>query len=187
MSQAALQLALVVLWATGRGVVSRTTVASAILLVITTCGLSALSSLEHSRSIRPSVILQLFYLFTTILDLPRVRTQWLLEDNTLVAAMVTTTFALRLPLLWLESVQKWHHSTLPADQIPPEERQGIFGRTFFWWLNPLFLEGYSRDLSMDDLYSIDDGLKGTILYERLFRSWKTGKHIPSSLSTLGSS
>ncbi|KUJ12857.1 P-loop containing nucleoside triphosphate hydrolase protein [Mollisia scopiformis] len=36
---------------------------------------------------------------------------------------------------------------------------------------PMFLQGYKRTLSMNDLYAIDDDLKGTRLYERLLRSW----------------
>ena len=175
-SQAALQLTLAVLWGTGRGVVTRTTLAGAVLALVSTVCLLVLSFFEHGRSIRPSAILQLFYFMTILVDLPRIRTQWLLDGNTIAAALVTVIFVLRLPLLWLESVQKWHHSNIPAEKIPPEERQGIFGRTFFWWLNPLFLEGYHRDLTMDDLFAIDDGLKGTILYNRLLKSWNGGKY-----------
>lgn len=54
-------------------------------------------------------------------------------------------------------------------------QQGIIGRTMFWWLNPLFLLGYSKNLTMDDLFIIDEGLKGKVLYNRLQTSWKAGK------------
>jgi ATP-binding cassette, subfamily C (CFTR/MRP), member 1 len=121
-------------------------------------------------------VLQFFFFITILLDLPRVRTQWLLDDNTIVAAVFTITFVLRVPLLFIESAQKWRYATTPGEEIPPEERQGIFGRTFFWWLNPLFKEGYSKNLTMDDLYAIDDEIKGSVLYERLRKSWNSGRY-----------
>lgn len=40
---------------------------------------------------------------------------------------------------------------------------------------PMFFQGYSRTLSMDDLFAIDDDLEGTTLYERLLKSWLCGK------------
>jgi len=40
----------------------------------------------------------------------------------------------------------------------------------------MFFKGYSRTLSMDDLFAIDDDLKGTKLHERLLKSWHSGKH-----------
>ncbi|KAK3935755.1 P-loop containing nucleoside triphosphate hydrolase protein [Diplogelasinospora grovesii] len=168
--QSILQLALVVLWGTGHGVVTRTTLASSILAFVTSLALLVLSDFEHRRSVRPSIVIQLFLVSTILLDLPRVRTQWLLDDNATVAAVFTVTFVLQVALLCLESVQKWHKSISP-DQIPPEMRQGLLGTIFFSWLNPLFMKGYSSDLDMKDLYAIDDNLKGTILYERLLNSW----------------
>ncbi len=167
-----------VLWGTGHGTSVRTTLASAVLSLVSTLALLVLSTFEHGRSIRPSAILQIFFSFTILLDLPRIRTQWLFDDNSIVAAVFTAAFAIRIPLLWLECVLKWHHSTTPGEEIPPEERQGIFGRTFFWWLMPLFLEGYHKNLGMNDLYAIDDDLKGKILYARLLKQWNSGMCTP---------
>ncbi|KAL1890953.1 hypothetical protein Sste5346_007950 [Sporothrix stenoceras] len=56
-------------------------------------------------------------------------------------------------------------------RISPEEIQGVFGDTFFTWLNPLFFQGYKRNLTMDDLYPVDDGLRGQTLYDRLQSHW----------------
>lgn len=159
---------------TGHGVLTRTTLAASILALLSTLALLVLSDFEHRRTTRPSAIIQVFWLFTLMLDLPRLRTMWLLGDESLVASLFTVTYGLRVVLMLVESIQKWKHATVSPESIPPEERQGVFGRLFFWWLMPMFMEGYRRDLSMDDLFAIDDDLKGTILYSRLQSSWKTG-------------
>ncbi|KAK3316811.1 hypothetical protein B0H66DRAFT_305987 [Apodospora peruviana] len=176
--QCIFQLALLGLWGSGHGIVTRTTVASGTLSFLSTAVLLVLSDYDHRLSVRPSALIQAFLISTAVVDLPRIRTQWLLDNNnnTTVASLFTVTFVLRLTLLVTESVQKWKHATIPPDQIPPEMRQGVIGRTLFWWLNPMFLEGYRKNLTMDDLFAIDDGLKGTILYERLLKSWKIGMH-----------
>jgi ATP-binding cassette subfamily C (CFTR/MRP) protein 1 len=180
-AQSIFQLSLVILQGTGHGVFARTTVAASILTLCSTLCLLALSHFEHCRTARPSAIIQLFLLVIIILELPRLRTSWLLDgdDQQVIACLFTIVFALWIVSLQLESFQKWKHVTVSPDSIPPEERQGVFGRTFFWWLMPMFLEGYSRTLSMDDLFAIDDDLKGTTLYERLLKSWRSGKPLLS--------
>lgn len=167
-----------VLQGSGHRVLTRTTLAAGILTLLSTLSLLVLSHFEHCRTTRPSAIIQLFLLVTILLELPRLRTAWLLDgdDQNMIACLFTVTFALWVVLLQLESFQKWNHVTFPPESIPPEERQGIFGRTFFWWLMPMFFKGYSRTISMDDLFAIDDDLKGTRLHERLLKSWHSGKH-----------
>jgi ATP-binding cassette, subfamily C (CFTR/MRP), member 1 len=166
----------VVLWGTGHGTTTKATLPSGILSLVSTVALSILSTFEHTRSIRPSAVIQTFFLVTLLLDLARIRMEWLLDGNSTEGAIFTATFALRMVLLSLESLQKWRHASVPVDAIPPELRSGVIGRTLFLWLNPLFMKGYSNDLSMDDLYQIDEDLKGAKLYERLLKSWQAGAY-----------
>jgi ATP-binding cassette, subfamily C (CFTR/MRP), member 1 len=167
-----------VLQGSGHRVLARTSLATSTLILCSTLSLLVLSHFEHGRTTRPSAIIQLFLVSTILLELPRLRTAWLLDgdDQNIVAWLFTVIFALWIVLLQLESFQKWKHVTLPPESIPPEERQGIFGRTFFWWLMPLFFQGYSRTLSMHDLFAIDEDLKGIRLHQRLMKSWRAGKH-----------
>ncbi|KAK0615110.1 hypothetical protein B0T17DRAFT_377631 [Bombardia bombarda] len=183
---ASIQLALVALWGTGRGVLTRTTLASAILAFLSTLAVLVLSNYNLYRSIRPSATVQAFLLATILLDLPRVRTQWLLDDNTLVARLFTVTFALRVVAVVLESFNAYRDDAIPqqkrrelgldpeSNTVPPEMRQGIIGLTFFSWLNPLFWKGYRKNLTMDDLYAIDPKLEGDVLHARLLKSWNSG-------------
>ena len=177
--QAAVHLVLVALFGTGYGVRVHTTLPASIVALFTILVLLVLSDFEHRRSIRPSGVIQVFFIATILVDLPRVRTQWLLDQPPLMPALVTVAFALRIVNLIVESFQKWNHSTLPPEATAPEYRQGVLGRTFFTWLNPLFMEGYKRDLDMKDLFQIDDELKGKKLHARLLKQWKAGEiHIP---------
>lgn len=177
--QAALQLAVVILQATGHGYKARTTIAADAVAVVNTLSLLATSWLEHSRTVRPSAIIQLFLFFSLLFTAPRVRTFWLLEGPSqhVVASLVTAALAVQFVVLQVESVPKWTHvvSVVP-ESIAPEERQGVFSRVFFWWLMPLFLAGYQRDLAMDDLCQIDDDLQGRILHDRLQEQWQKADH-----------
>ncbi|KAH8891756.1 ABC transporter [Thozetella sp. PMI_491] len=174
------QLSLLLVQGLYDGTVVQTTIAAGILSLLSILGLVALSDYEHCRSISPSIIIQIFLLLSTVLSLPTLRTIWLLGSASTTAALYTLTFSLRIVLLALESAPKWKHTVEPPELIPPEETQGIFGHTFFWWLIPMFMKGYTRDLTMKDLVIIDDNIKGDQLYERFIVSWnsvnQTTKH-----------
>ncbi|OAA65704.1 ABC transporter [Niveomyces insectorum RCEF 264] len=173
---AALQLAIVILLAQNKGFHAHTTIAATALNLVTAVVLGAVSDLEHVRSLTPSFLNQTFFFFAVLCDLPRVRTQWFLPENYTVAALFTTAFSIKVLLIVVESVQKFHHSVLAGKDVSPEDYQGIFGRTFFTWLNPLFLKGYRNNLTLDDLWTVDEDLKGQRLYERLLANWKRVNH-----------
>ncbi len=168
------QLAIVALLGSGHGFRVHTSLAASIVALVSTLALLVLSDKEHLRVVQPSAIIQAFFFFTILLDLPRVRTQWFLDDNFIIAILTTVTFGLRFIVFSVESLQKWRRATVPPESIAPEYRQGLIGRTFFTWLNPMFMEGYKRDLNMGDLFPIDNDLKGQQLYERLLKHWNTG-------------
>lgn len=176
--QAVFQLAQLILQATGRGTRTKSTVAEGIVSLVATLALLVLADLEHGRSSRPSAITQVFLFLTALLSLPRLRTVWLVDGGSLVASLFTVTFVVRIILLILESVLKWRHVAGDPEAIPQEQRHGVFGRVFFWWLMPLFFRGYQRDITMDDLFAIDEDLKGTLLWKRLQKSWNTGEVDP---------
>ncbi|OKL58187.1 hypothetical protein UA08_06868 [Talaromyces atroroseus] len=57
------------------------------------------------------------------------------------------------------------------EKHPPEELSGIFGRTVFSWLNALFVQGFRKLLTLDDLFPTDDGLNSEYLMNRLKVTW----------------
>lgn len=111
------------------------------------------------------------------------RTQWLLTDNGTIASLFLVTLLLRAVLLALESLQKWRDDATLPDGVSREMMQGIFAHTFLWWLNPLFKIGYKRDITMDDLFETDRGLKGDVLGARLLRCWEKGTSSASPRKT----
>lgn len=163
------------LWTNDWGTRTSTTVAASALGFVSTLVLLLLSALEHGRSFRPSFLIQCFLVVTILLDLPRVRTQWLLADNTTVAALFTVTLLVRVVILGLESVLKWEDGAVLPEGMSREMMQGLFGYTFLWWLNRMFMIGYKRDIGMDDLDDTDGGLKGEYLGNRLLKSWDRGE------------
>ena len=168
-----------VLVGTNKGYRTHTTLASTILNLVTSVVLILVSDLEHTRSIRPSYLIQTFFIFATLCDLPRVRTQWLVPDNSRVAPVFTASFGVKMAILLIESMHKYSYSSLAKEKVSPEEIQGVIGGTFFAWLNPLFLKGYKHNLSMDDLYIVDESLRGDVLYKRLQGHWIKGMAIYS--------
>jgi ATP-binding cassette subfamily C (CFTR/MRP) protein 1 len=55
-----------------------TTIAAAAMAVTDAVAMASLSICEHSRSIRPSSVLEIYLFFTLILDAARTRTAWLI-------------------------------------------------------------------------------------------------------------
>lgn len=61
-------------------------------------------------------------------------------------------------IVCLEAKEK-RKSLLPKYQhFPPEATSGVYNAWFFWWLNPLFLEGYKKTLTVDQLFAPDEKL-----------------------------
>jgi hypothetical protein len=42
--------------------------------------------------------------------------------------------------------------------MSPENFTGIFGQSTYWWLNGLFMSGFRGELSLDDLFPLDEKL-----------------------------
>ncbi len=130
---------------------------------------------EHSRDIKPSAVIQAFLLVITVLELARVRTEWFMPENLVVASIFTAVFVLRLPLLALESWPKVSHARQDASSLSPMEGSGIFGNSLLLWVLPLLRAGYGRDLSLEELYPVDQELQGKHVTSRLTKVWETSE------------
>ncbi|KAF4870090.1 ABC transporter FUM19 [Colletotrichum siamense] len=158
---AVLQLANLILNST---VTARTTaistVAAAMSLIAALC-MPVLSFFEHSCSPRPSILLNTFLISTILLDAAQVRSLWLSAvtfREVTIARIFTAAAAWKIVLVVLESWQKlpwipWNHK-----DHSPEETSGVFGLATFSWLNPLFICGYKRVLTVPDLFPLDKSL-----------------------------
>jgi ATP-binding cassette subfamily C (CFTR/MRP) protein 1 len=88
------------------GLQTPVTVTAAALSFIAILPLVALSSMEYTRSVRPSFIINTHLFFSTLLDLAQARTLWLLPGHGNLAAVFTVCIAFNLVLLILESIEK---------------------------------------------------------------------------------
>lgn len=139
------------------------------------------SFLEHTRSIRPSLLHE-FYLFVTILcDIAVVRTLWLRESYAYspvsyrIAVIYTLAFVVRICLLVIEASPKQQIEGSPHRDASPEARADMVNRALFWWINPTFIRGYSHTLDVPDLPFLDDSLSAKKSHDALSNSWEVNK------------
>ncbi|KAI1862215.1 uncharacterized protein JN550_010371 [Neoarthrinium moseri] len=165
-----LQLALLVL-STNPRVRTHISIASAALTFLSGLSLALLSHLEHSKSIRPSFLINFYLLLTVIFDATRVRTQWLAGVNDGVAGALTASLFVKGIVLVLEAGEK-RSLLLGLDRhLSRESTSGMISRSSFWWLNSLLLSGFKNVLTMDNLPEIHEKLSSEHLAQQLQKSW----------------
>jgi ABC-type multidrug transport system fused ATPase/permease subunit len=93
----------------------------------------------------------------------------------MLASAFTITIALKFAVLVLEAQNKRSSLKRPYRNYAREALSGIFNRTVFWWVNPLFVGGFSKVLTLDDLGSIDESLSSEPLRDRIQSTWDARK------------
>ncbi|KAJ4130214.1 hypothetical protein NW768_007197 [Fusarium equiseti] len=154
----------VVLWA--RSKLIKTAIVESVLGVAESLALALLILVEHKRSRKPSKLISGYLTVTVILDIALVRTFWIRSMWT-IAAVFTASFVLKIVLLILEEIPK--PST--GEKIP-ETSSGVVNRSFFWWLNDLFLQGHRGILETKDLQAIDSKFDTDHVTELLEEQWE---------------
>jgi hypothetical protein len=166
-----IQIATLTLWTQDNTV--RTAIPSAILSLLDVIFITVLSVIEHSRSVRPSTLICVYLLISILVDSVQVRTLFLRPYySTALAGMVATAVGLKVFLLSIEIQHKGKYlSHQLREQYPPEELSGVFARTVFSWLNELFLRGFRKILTLDDLFPTDNELGSNLLMSALKVQW----------------
>ncbi|KAJ3488621.1 hypothetical protein NLG97_g6170 [Lecanicillium saksenae] len=177
-SLAALQLALVVLWAKRPNyphLVNSVSLAAACVSFASSVMSCALSYLEHVKSIRPSSLLNIFWLLSLLLDCALLRTLWLarlLDGDVAIRAVFSAAFAVKAALVLLEAKGKTGHLVARARAVAPEETAGIYARAALAWVAPLLRTGFQRLLRPDDMFALDEEMSTEILNQRFWSHWK---------------
>jgi ATP-binding cassette, subfamily C (CFTR/MRP), member 1 len=107
-----------------------------------------------------------------LFDTTQTRTLWLAAvkpDEFTYCRLFTTSVAIKAVLILLESQNKTRWMRWDAKDHSPEETAGLFGLSAFAWVNRLFLRGYSRILSLSDLFPLDQHMAANALYASLNR------------------
>ncbi|KAF4503421.1 Multidrug resistance-associated 1 [Fusarium agapanthi] len=172
-----LQLVILTYWTVGPLPTSKPQIAAAALVFVNGLLLALLSYVEHTRSVRPSTIINIYLLFTALFDCAIARTLWLLDGAHAVARLFTAATTAKALILISEAWGKRSILRTQYRDLSPETTSGILGRSVFWWINPLMKLGFSNFVTEHDLYAIENSLLGKILFAQVEKSWRTEKAI----------
>ncbi|KAJ4857971.1 ABC transporter domain-containing protein [Trichoderma breve] len=173
-SYTVLQLALLILAAAfGLFHISSIFIAASVLKLLSSISMIPLTTVEHNRSPRPSVLLTSYLLLSLLFDVTQVRTFYLSSATSAELSysnLFTAAVALKTAILVLESRKKSKWMNWNEKDHSPEETSGILSLGVFFWLNKLFLDGYRKIILLDDLYSLDKSLDPEIIHEKFSRN-----------------
>lgn len=174
------QLVLTVLWALPLVTRTQASVAVNAVTIVGTLVLGALSYSEHNRSVRPSFVINLYLAVTLLFDIAKTRTLWLRDPggiNKSIAIVTSLGVGIKSLLFLLEALEKRRFLRPEYKGYSPEALAGIYNRSFFWWLNPLFKSGFSKILAVDDLFVLDKQLEAKRLHREVEAEWKKGMRL----------
>ena len=174
---AGLQIALLAALATPWSFRTRLTIPSAALLIAGSVLLCLMSYFEHQRTVKPSVILVVYLLISLFFDAARCRTFWLHNHNQPLSILFSANVAIKFLFLNLEVHSKRHILLPKFATYPPEATSSDLNRWFFWWQNSLFLQGFTKNLSIDDLFHLDKQFTSERLQNLFQTSWTQSKQL----------
>lgn len=166
-----LQIAYLVIRMRSSSLRTRATIPSGVLSVVSTASTAVLSCWQHRRSWRPSLLLGLYFPAMILCDVARARTLWLVfspSSPTVPLLFAAATFLTVLLLILEERRKKGVASDSSA--LTRETKSGVWDRTFFIWLLPVFRRGFRGLLTIDDLAGVDAELQADVLYHKLSES-----------------
>ncbi|KAJ5599382.1 hypothetical protein N7450_000449 [Penicillium hetheringtonii] len=176
-----LQIALTALWALPNAARTKASIASSAVLTVGAVLLALLSYAEHTRSVKPSLILNAYLFCSLLFDIAHTRTLWLRSIDNFndgIAIVTTVSVGAKFLLAFLEAVEK--RSILKHEFT--EATAGFYNKATFWWLNPLFKNGFRNLLSVEDLAVLDKELSSERLLALFEERWtKVKSKSPNTL------
>lgn len=172
-----MQFAILVVVNAEQSIRERFSVAAAVLNFVVGPPLVGLIHLEHVKSLRPSFIISAYFFVSMLLDIARVRTEWLLKESPAYAGLLTVSFIVKVTLLLLETIEKRRLLYADEKRISVESTSGPFSRGFFVWLNGLLRAGFRSLLALDSLPAIYEKLHSGKTHERFKEAWLKRKCI----------
>ncbi|KAI4848302.1 multidrug resistance-like protein, partial [Aureobasidium sp. EXF-8845] len=156
--------------------------AAAVLSFGSSIALLTLSYMEHSRSLRPSMLLNAYLFATVVLDAATLRTLWLIPHfSSRIRGIFTVAFAVKAVVLVLEGWGKRAYYNAERD-MSPEDFSGIFGQALLSWLNRLVWKGSRHLLKPEDLYAVSDDVASETLSSKFSQEWeRQSKNGPADL------
>jgi hypothetical protein len=89
-----------------------------------------------------------------------------------LAAVLSTSFAIRCLLLVLESIDKSRFLIHTEEgKLSPEDKSGIVSISLYLWMNDLIRAGFRTALTLKDLYSTSTDVSAEKLEVKLTKAW----------------
>ena len=172
----ALQIELLTRWAKAGLLRTPLSIASGTLAVLDAVAIGALSLFYHSRSVRPSTILQLYLSISLLFDIARTRTLWLVRFDAVLASLFTAGTVSKAFMLCLEIIEK-RSSLEPAFRsIVREATSGFANLSIFWWLNEPLKKGSRKVIGLKDLDELAEDFRSDTLRLNLGENWDQGNY-----------
>ncbi|KAJ6102982.1 hypothetical protein N7486_005409 [Penicillium sp. IBT 16267x] len=180
-----LQITQTALWALSSADGTKASLPTNAILTVGVLALMALSYAEHTRSVRPSFILNAYLFCGLLFDIARARTLWLRSAdsfNDIIATVTSIAVGAKLLVVIMEAVEKRSILKSEFQGYPPEATAGFYSQAVFYWLNPLFKVGFSNNISVEDLFVLDKELSSERLLAIFEEQWsKVKTKSPNSL------
>ena len=106
------------------------------------------------------------------------------ESQSNLSILLSASVAVKVLFLNLEVHSKRDILLPKFASYPPEVTSSDPNRWFFWWQNSLFLQGFSRNLSVDDLFHLEKQFTSERLHSLFQASWTQSKQLFSPESPL---
>ncbi|OAA43529.1 ABC transporter [Beauveria brongniartii RCEF 3172] len=151
-----------------------TTSAASSLDLLASLGLCAVLYIEHRHAIRSSAFLALYLGICLLLEAAESRS-YFLRDLAPLGGITTAMAATRLALLIIEEIPKQHLIIDPEIKklSSGEATSGFWGRTFFFFLGPMFHVGYHGILKTEGLMSLGIEFSSARLFAGLSKRWQS--------------
>lgn len=136
--------------------------------------------IEHRHAIQASAFLGLYLFIGMIFDAFKCYSFFNRSGLEQVGALAAASCGLRLLLLTLQEMSK-RELLIDAElreSLGAEATTGYWRRLFFTYLNPMFIAGFCRVLTLDDLGNIGPEFSSQFLYSRLHHNLQRMQRIP---------
>jgi hypothetical protein len=169
----ALQLTIMIQWATEHETRPTAAISSAFVSLLATAVLGSLSFFHQRTSAAPSTIVEGSLFFSVLFEAIQTRSYWLRSPELESLAITTSISLATRTFTLLVEAQPQRRQRQESSKKSVELAYGFLGQVSFWWLNPLFLTAWKAVIPMSSLWSVDAALSSNTLAEK-FSALKTG-------------
>lgn len=135
----------------------------------------AIAYTTHTYSLQSSAFLSVFITVTALFDVTMTRSFFRRELGA-IGALRAAIIGLKFVLVVLEEFSKRRliRAERERESVDGETVAGFWNRATFGWLNSLLIFGYKKELSFDNLPSIDGEFSSMKLYDQFVPNWSRG-------------